>query len=263
MKKTVFAIFLIGLTVLSTSCNLNPVKGNEVGVLQTNYGRSKSDFKIVNGSQGFLWFGEELYTFSTGVQRVDINPYSINGKGGGSFIIDPKYSYRINPSKAVDIIFDNQAKLSTVDENNIIKYLESNVLNNIIYNVYVETAKKYTPDSLLNNQLIYTNEVEGLVKEQFAKVGVVLDELVSELKPNQAMQVEIDNRNASKIKVETERNQLETEKVLLEKERIRAETNKVRSQSLDSKILQEKWIEAIKPTDKVIITDGKTPVIIQ
>ena len=45
---------------------------------------------------------------------------------------------------------------------------------------------------------------------------------------------------------------------------IDAEANRVRAEGLDNKILQEKWIEAIRNTNnKVIITDGKTPVILQ
>jgi hypothetical protein len=48
----------------------------------------------------------------------------------------------------------------------------------------------------------------------------------------------------------------------LEKAKIDAETNRVKSQGLDGKLLQEKWIEAIRNTDnKVIITDGRTPII--
>ena len=48
----------------------------------------------------------------------------------------------------------------------------------------------------------------------------------------------------------------------LEKAKIDAEANRVKSQGLDSKLLQEKWIEAIRNTNnKVIITDGRTPVI--
>jgi len=50
----------------------------------------------------------------------------------------------------------------------------------------------------------------------------------------------------------------------LEKAKIDAEANRVRAEGLDNKILQEKWIEAIRNTNnKVIITDGKTPIILQ
>lgn len=58
------------------------------------------------------------------------------------------------------------------------------------------------------------------------------------------------------------RNELQVAKMNLEKAKIEAEANRVKSQGLDNKLLQEKWIEAIRNTNnKVIITDGKTPVI--
>ena len=50
----------------------------------------------------------------------------------------------------------------------------------------------------------------------------------------------------------------------LEKAKIEAETDKVKSSGLTKEILQDKWIDAIRNTqNKVIVTDGKTPVIIQ
>ena len=51
--------------------------------------------------------------------------------------------------------------------------------------------------------------------------------------------------------------------MLLEKARIDAETNRVQSTGLTKEVLQQQWIEAIRNTsNKVIITDGKTPIII-
>jgi hypothetical protein len=50
---------------------------------------------------------------------------------------------------------------------------------------------------------------------------------------------------------------------LQEKAKIDAETNRIKAQGLDSKILQQQWIEAIRYSkNKIIITDGKTPVIL-
>ena len=49
----------------------------------------------------------------------------------------------------------------------------------------------------------------------------------------------------------------------LQKARIDAETDRVKSAGLTKEVLQEKWIEAIRNTNnKVIITDGKTPIIL-
>ena len=51
--------------------------------------------------------------------------------------------------------------------------------------------------------------------------------------------------------------------MLLEKAKIDAETNKVQSAGLTREILMQQYIEMLKTTNnKVIITDGKTPVIL-
>ena len=50
----------------------------------------------------------------------------------------------------------------------------------------------------------------------------------------------------------------------LEKAKIDAEANKIKSQGLSKEILTERWIDAIKTTkNKIIITDGRTPIILQ
>jgi hypothetical protein len=59
------------------------------------------------------------------------------------------------------------------------------------------------------------------------------------------------------------KNELELAKMRLEKAKIEAETDRVKSSGLTKEVLHEKWIEAIRNTNnKVIITDGKSPVIV-
>mgnify|MGYP003095896359 FL=1 len=51
--------------------------------------------------------------------------------------------------------------------------------------------------------------------------------------------------------------------MLLEKAKIDAETNRVQSSGLTKEILLEKYIEMLQTTsNKVIITDGKTPIML-
>ena len=51
--------------------------------------------------------------------------------------------------------------------------------------------------------------------------------------------------------------------MLLEKAKIDAETNKVQSVGLTREILMQQYIEMLgKTSNKVIITDGRTPVIL-
>jgi hypothetical protein len=49
----------------------------------------------------------------------------------------------------------------------------------------------------------------------------------------------------------------------LEKAKIDAEKDKIQSTGLTKEILQQQWIEAIRYTkNKVIITDGRTPILL-
>ena len=65
------------------------------------------------------------------------------------------------------------------------------------------------------------------------------------------------------MQAERVKNELNVAKMELEKAKIEAEANRVKSQGLDNRILQEQWIEAIRNTNnKVIITDGKTPIML-
>jgi hypothetical protein len=87
--------------------------------------------------------------------------------------------------------------------------------------------------------------------------------LTSGLKPPASMVAAIEKRNNAVQQANEVRNQLETSKMLLEKAKIDAEANKITAGGLEPRILQQQWIEAIRTTsNRVIITDGKTPVIL-
>ncbi|MGQ2108182.1 SPFH domain-containing protein, partial [Ornithobacterium rhinotracheale] len=109
----------------------------------------------------------------------------------------------------------------------------------------------------------YEKQVEERLKVDFANKYFQLNNLTSGLKPPASMSKAIEARNNAIQQAERVRNELQVSKMNLEKAKIDAEANRVRAQGLDSKILQEQWIDAIKETkNKVIITDGRTPVIL-
>jgi hypothetical protein len=73
----------------------------------------------------------------------------------------------------------------------------------------------------------------------------------------------VERKNNAIQEAATVENQLETSRMLLEKAKIDAERNRVESSGLTKEILQQQWIEAISTTgNKVIITDGKMPMIL-
>ena len=73
----------------------------------------------------------------------------------------------------------------------------------------------------------------------------------------------VEDRNKAIQEANRVKNELETSRMLLEKAKIDAETNKVQSVGLTKEILMQQYIEMLgKASNKVIITDGRTPVIL-
>lgn len=260
MKQT-NVLLAVGLLVTLYSCN--PVKPNYEGILMKNYGRNgKTDFTAVTGAQGILGPGSELYQVPMFEQKADPAEVVITAKDAGVFTVDPSLTYQAVRGKGVDIIF-NFKHVGINDVNLIMDNIEAAVLNNLVTNAYREEARDFSTDSLMNNLNGYETAVENRLKIEFEKKGFTLLTLTSGLKPPASMAEAIERRNNTKQEAERARNELQVAQIALEKAKLEAEANRVRAAGLDPKILQQQWIEAIRNTsNKVIITDGKTPVIL-
>lgn len=260
LNKTKLA--LAGMLLLSlTACNR--VKPNYEGVLMQNYGRGgRPDFSIVTGSQGMLGPGTELYQVPMFEQKADPPEVVITAKDAGVFTVDPSLIYNAIRGKGADIIF-NYKHVGIDDEATIMDNIEGNVLNGLVVNAYREEARNFSTDSLMNNLNAFEQSVEARLKKDFELKFFTLTSLTSGLKPPKSMADAIERRNNAKQQAEQVKNEVEVAKMNLEKARIDAEANKVKADGLEPRVLQEQWIEAIRNTNnKVIITDGKTPVIL-
>lgn len=260
MKKT-NTLLTIGFAALLYSCN--PVQPNYEGVLMRNYGRNgESDFTAVTGAQGILGPGTELYQVPMFEQKADPAEVVITAKDAGVFTVDPSLTYQAIRGKGVDIIF-NFKHVGIKNSDQIMDNIEIAVLNNLVTNAYREQARSFSTDSLMNNLANFETAVEGRLKTEFEKKGFTLLSLTSGLKPPASMAEAIERRNNTRQEAERAKNELLVAQIALEKAKLEAEANRVRAAGLDSKILQQQWIEAIRnTTNKVIITDGRTPVIL-
>lgn len=258
MKRLIIAALII---IVSASCNR--VQPNYEGVLMKNYGRNGiEDFSVVTGKQGMLGPGTELYQVPMFEQKADPKPIWITCKDAGKFSVDPSYTYQAIRGKGRDIIF-NYKHVGIADADQVMDNIEGAILDNIVTNVYREEARAYNTDSLMNNMNGFEGQVEARLKKEFETKFFTLLTLTSGLTPPESMGKAIEDRNKMKEQANTVKNELEVARMNLEKAKIDAEANRVRAAGLDEKVLQEKWIEAIRNTqNKVIITDGKTPVIL-
>lgn len=253
--------FLILLAVVTTIISCNRPEPNYEGVLMTEFGRNGIEsFKVVTGAQGILGPGSQLYEVPMFEQKGDAEQVKILAKDAGVFTVDPSYTYQAVRGEGPEIILKYK-HLGTGSA--FLDNVEDNILNKVVVDTYRETAREFTTDSLMNNLGEFEGKVEQALEGKFRARHFKINTITSGLTPPKSMSDAIEARNNAVQKANEVRNQLETSKMLLEKAKIDAETNRVASQGLTKEVLQEKWIEAIRSTNnKVIITDGKTPMII-
>lgn len=259
MMKKVFLLF--SLVIALVSCN-RP-EPNYEGVLMTEYGRNGiNSFKVVTGAQGILGPGSELYQVPMWEQSGDPQGVEITAKDAGVFTVDPAYTYLPMRGKGPEIVFSYK-NYNIKDPDSFFDLVETNILNKRVTDAYREEARKYSTDSLMNNMASFEDAVNKRLKEEFGNKYFELTTLTSGLRPPQSMLAAIENRNKAIQEANRVKNELETSKMLLEKAKIDAETNRVQSSGLTKEILLEKYIEMLQNTsNKVIITDGKTPIML-
>ena len=258
MKKM---IFLLGVMASLVACN-RP-EPNYEGVLMTEYGRNGiNSFKIVTGAQGILGLGSELYQVPMWEQAGDPDVVEITAKDAGVFTVDPSYTYTPIRGKGAEIVF-NYKNYNIKDTETFFDNVEANVLNKRVTDAEREEARNYTTDSLMNNLGKFELSVQRRLKEEFETKFFDLTTLTSGLKPPASMLKAVEDRNKAIQEANRVKNELETSRMLLEKAKIDAETNKVQSAGLTKEILMQQYIEMLsKTSNKVIITDGRTPVIL-
>lgn len=262
LKSLTLYVSLFALISIE-ACRCNSVLPNYEGVLMTGYGRNgKADFKAVTGSQGMLSPGSELYHVPMYEQKADPTEVTINAKDAGVFTVDPAFTYKAMRNHGVDVIF-NYKHLGVENPEEMMDKIEGSILNQLVTDAYRESGGDYSTDSLMNNRNGFEKKVEDTLRRRFADKHFELMALTSGLKPPASMATAIESRNNAIQKANEVRNQLETAKMLLEKARIDAEANRVTAAGLEPRVLQQQWIDAIKTTqNKVIITDGRTPIIL-
>ena len=256
MKKIIAILVLSMITLISC----NRPEPNYEGVLMTDYGRNGIEsFAVVTGAQGPLGPGSELYQIPMFEQKSDVDAVKITARDAGKFTVDPSYTYQVTRTKGPNIVL-NYKHLGTGD--GFLDNVEDNILDKLVTDTYREVARNYTTDSLMNNLNSFEKQVEDVLKDKFKGKFFTLNTLTSGLTPPESMSRAIEARNNSIQEANKVKNQLETAKMEQEKAKIEAETNRINSAGLTPQVLQARWINTIKSTDKIIITDGRSPIIL-
>ena len=266
MKRISFFGALFSIILLSGCMGCSRVEPNYEGVLMSSYGKSgKSDFTKATGTVNTMWFGTSLYQVPMYEQKGNPDKIDITAKDGGVFTVDPQFTYSAKRDSGINIIFSYKylGLSGQLDEDDL-DNIESSILNPMVLNAYREEARKFASDSLLTNVNEFENNVEVRLKTDFGRKYFNITSLSSGLRPPASMTRNIERMNNAKVETQTVSNQLATAEMLKKKAQIDAETNEIRSKGFTKEVLAEKWIDAIRNSqNRIIITDGKTPVMIQ
>lgn len=241
-----FKYFLFIFAVVSFS-SCERVKSEFEGVLITNCGRDGlDDFQTVYGRVNTLGPCTDLVKVPMFEQSGDIEPMKIYCKDGGEFTVDPSYSYQPIRGQGKFIAY-NYKQFS--DDAQFLDAIEDNILNKRVRDIYLESARIFTTDSLLNNMNAYENIVEQRLTEIFQESHFTLVQVNSGLKPPATLAKAIELRNQEVQEAQRERNRMEREKA-----RLAIELEKAATEVEIAKKKAEAYIEESK---------GLTPQILQ
>jgi hypothetical protein len=242
MKKVLG--LLLGLMLL-TSCER--VAPNYYGVLMENYGKNgKDDYSKQQGRVSTMSPGTELFQVPAWEQRgvftdeegkdVTLN---IKAADNTAFSSKPLYSYKVIPTKVVDVVFQN-ARLGSGDD--FMVALQDNVLEPRIYDIIKEASRSYSTEQLMANggSLKFEEYVQEIVKTEFEKSGLELISFSLNLDFSKKVKAKIDSRNEVNTNISVLDQQIAEQRKRNELEALRAEQNKIRSSGITPQLLQEK-----------------------
>lgn len=274
-RLLIYGILMMAICSLS-SCACNRVEPNHEGVLSKNFARNFDDYHTVTGKVGALAIGgsEKLYQVPMYLQQGQVAQNILTSRDGQAFEFSPRYQYQAKRGYGRHIIFnyyqasananisqEEESQSSTAGEE-MLDGIEEKVIDPMIIDEYRQVARNYGGDSLVNNMGAFEKQVEAILAAKFDSAFFVLKTLSANLKPPATMIEAIEKSNTMSEKIRTAKRELEISQINLQKSRIDAEADLAKTRGLTPAVLQQKWIDAIKPTDKVIVSDGKTPVIL-
>jgi len=263
MKKVLG--LLLGLMLL-TSCER--VAPNYYGVLMENYGKNgKDDYSKQQGRVSTMSPGTELFQVPAWEQRGvftneegEERTLSIKAADNTAFTSKPLYSYKVIPSKVVDVVFQN-ARLGSGDD--FMKALQDNVLEPRIYDIIKEASRAYTTDSLMANggSLKFEQYVQAIVKKEFEKSGLELISFSLNLDFSKKVKAKIDSRNEVNTNISVLDQQIAEQKKRNELEALKTEQNKIRSAGITPQLLQEQAIRKWNGKLPTTYSGGSLPFV--
>lgn len=259
MNKKLIAVLSVLIVLLIgffTIYDIRMVDSAEIGILvnRTGDNRGVSKVEIKSGWIMYNSFTHELHTYPAYAQIVDYAPFDIQDKKGTIFHADPTIEYFIPRDKATQVFLSYR---KNVDE------LNNSMILAEVKNAYKDVSGLYETDSLINHRPQFEEEVKTLLTSRLENKGIFLSDIQSSVKPNDTMQKEIDNKNASiqkALRVENERRAAVAEAdKLIAIAKGEAEANEIVSKSITPTLLQWEMIKKWNGVSPQVTNGGVLP----
>ena len=261
LKKILYLICAVLMTASLSSCYERVDAGYE-GIKVNLYGSDKGvdNVGLVSGAIGYLPWTTKIYEYPTFVQTVDYEPFTINAKDGGSFMVDPTISLKIIDGKSPEVF----KKYRKENLNEII----NSTLYNYVKNAFRIQLNQYTTDELVSKREEFERAIEDRLSKELQAENFQLEQMTSGLKYPESLVNSINSKNAAiqqaqqalnevkKIEAEAQKKiaaaQGEAEALRIKGD-AEANYNRKISASLSTLIIQQEMIKK---------WNGKTPVFI-
>ena len=243
------------LAVALSSCAI--VRPGEVGIKQ-KLGRLGDETK----TSGSIWFNPfitNVMKVSTQTENLELT-ISLPSKDGLSITTQTSILYRVNAQKVPEVIEDMGLNFEQI-------------ISAVFRSASADVCARYSAKDMHSGMRA---TIEGAIADRMGEIlearGIIIEEvLLKSIQLPAALASSIEEKlqaeqEAMRMKFVLEQEKLEAQRRLIEAEGIR-DAQKILSQSLTKQILQFKSIEAFKElaksnNAKVIITDGRTPYLI-
>ena len=249
-------VVLFILAVCISGCAI--VRPGEVGVKQ-KMGKLEGETQE-SGSIWFNPFNSQVIKVSTQTENLELT-ISLPSKEGLSITSQISILYQVNGKKVPEVI-----------ENLGLDF--EPIIANIFRSASADVCAKYSAKDMHSGMRA---DIEKAIAERMSDIlvekGILIEEvLLKSIQLPQALAMSIEQKlqaeqDAMRMKFILDREKLEAERKLIEAKGTR-DAQKILAEGLTKEILEFKSIEAFielskSANSKVIITDGKTPYLIQ
>lgn len=187
--KIASAIAILAFFAVIVSFFYERVEPGYEGIKEVLMGKNKGVQEESLGT-GIIWhnpFNSKIYQYPTFVQTVDYEPFTVNAKDGGSFIVDPTISIKIIDGKS-PLVFSKYRKKDIED-------IINGTLLNYVKNAFRMELNKYNTDELVSKREEFETAIEVRLSEELGKEYFHLEQMTSGLRYPESLVSSIEAKN--------------------------------------------------------------------